>query len=93
MLSCAIEKRAGMNLKDYLEPRLFDKLGITNPVWTTDPLGHVHAANGLYSNIDELGAHWTNAFLMNGRFHGEQVVPSEYLEQATTKQIDNSSGK
>lgn len=91
MLSCAIEKRAEMNLKDYLEPRLFDKLGITNPVWTTDPLGHVHAANGLYLNIDELSA-YGQMLLMNGRFHGEQVIPSEYLEQATTKQIDNSSG-
>lgn len=91
MLSCAIEKRTGMNLKDYLEPRLFNKLGITNPVWTTDPLGHVHAANGLYLNIDELSS-YGQMLLQNGLFHNEQIVPFYYLKKATTKQISNSVG-
>lgn len=54
MLSCAIEKRAGTNLLEYLRNRFFEPLGIGNPDWTLCPIGHVHAANGLYVTIDEM---------------------------------------
>lgn len=45
MISCAIEKRAGVNLLEYLRNRFFEPLGIGNPDWTLCPKGHVHAAN------------------------------------------------
>ena len=42
MISCAIEKRAGVNLLEYLRNRFFEPLGIGNPDWTLCPKGHVH---------------------------------------------------
>lgn len=90
MVSCAIEKRAGMNLTEYLTPRFFTPLGIGNPVWTLCPKGHVHAANGLYLNIDELSA-YGRMLRDEGWFNGKEIVPEVYLRRATVKQVENRS--
>lgn len=89
MVSASIERLSGSNLLDYLRYRLFSKIEITNPDWTFDPKGHVHAANGLYLTIDELSRF--GLMLLNDGFYNKiQVVPSEYLNKATSKIVDNS---
>ena len=85
ILSCLIEKRAGMNLLEYLRNRLFEPLEIGNPDWTLCPQGHVHAAFGLYLNIDEL-SRFGEMLRGNGLFEGKQLVPEEYMKQAFRKQ-------
>ena len=90
MVSCAIERRAGMNLLEYLRPRLFDKIDIGNPEWTLCPMGHVYAANGLYLTIDELSS-FGEMVTNYGEYRGIRVVPEAYLREATKKLADNSS--
>ena len=90
MVSCAIERRAGMNLLEYLRPRLFEKIGIGNPEWTLCPKGHVYAANGLYLTIDEL-SRFGEMCAGYGNFRGEQVVPESYMREATQNLADNSA--
>lgn len=89
MVSCAIEKRAGVNLLEYLRYRLFEKIGIGNPDWTLCPKGHVHAANGLYVTIDEF-SRYGELIKNKGMYHGEQIVPRDYMEKATANLVDNS---
>ncbi|MDD5944943.1 MAG: serine hydrolase [Clostridia bacterium] len=91
MISCLIEKRAGVNLLEYLRYRLFEPLGIGNPDWTLCPKGHVHAANGLYLNIDELG-NFGEMLLHRGEYNGKRLVPEKYIAEATVKHTD-SPGK
>jgi CubicO group peptidase (beta-lactamase class C family) len=88
ILSCLIERRTKENLLEYLRDRLFEPLGIGNPDWTLCPLGHVHAANGLYLTIDELG-NFGEMLLHRGAYGGRQIVPAPYLRDATVKQVDN----
>ena len=83
MVSCAIEKKAGVNLLEYLRYRLFEPIGIGNPDWTLDPKGHVHAANGWYVTIDEL-ARFGHLMLGMGEYNGKQLVPREYMLEATS---------
>ncbi len=90
MISCAIERISGSNLLNYLRYRFFEKIGITNPDWTLCPKGHVHAANGLYLNIDELSM-FGQMLIQNGFYNGNEIVPSEYMKLATSKIVDNSS--
>ncbi len=92
MVSCTIERRSGVNLTEYLTPRLFEPLGIGNPVWTLCPKGHVHAANGLYLNISELAA-YGRMLLNQGYYHGRSIVPQDYMEKAVSKLVDNSEQK
>jgi len=82
VLSCLIEKRAGTNLLYYLWDRLLEPIGIGNPEWTLDPNGHVHAANGLYLTIDEM-ANIGQLLLQKGEWKGKQLVPADYIEEAT----------
>ena len=90
MISCAIEKRAGVNLLEYLRNRFFEPLGIGNPDWTLCPKGHVHAANGLYVNIDEF-TRYGQLILHKGKYNGKQLVPEEYMKVATSNLVDNSA--
>ena len=39
MLSAIIQKVTGLTLLDYLQPRLFEPLGIQNPTWEMSPQG------------------------------------------------------
>lgn len=88
ILSCLIEKRAGVNLLEYLRDRLFEPIGIGNPDWTLCPKGHVHAANGLYFNIDEMGR-FGEMLLRYGEYDGKRIVPEKYLKEATVKQTES----
>ncbi|MDO4321651.1 MAG: serine hydrolase [Lachnospiraceae bacterium] len=90
MVSCAIERRAGVNLLEYLRHRFFEPLGIGNPDWTLCPKGHVHAANGLYVTIDEL-SHYGEMICNYGNYHGKQIVPESYMRKATSNLVDDSA--
>ena len=65
---------------------MFEPIGIGNPDWTLCPKGHVHAANGLYFNIDELG-NFGQMLLQEGLVNGRQIVSAEYLREATADQV------
>lgn len=86
MLACLVEKKAGQPFVDYLQPRLFGPLEIFSPDWTKCPMGHAHAANGLYVTIDEL-ANFGQMLLQNGNFGGKQIVSKAFLEEATKNQM------
>ena len=55
------------------------------------PKGHVHAANGLYVNIDEF-TRYGQLILHKGKYNGKQLVPEEYMKVATSNLVDNSAG-
>lgn len=87
MVSCAIERRAGQNLTEYLRHRLFAPIGIHSPDWTVDPKGRCHAANGLYLTIDEVSSY--GELIKNfGRFNGRQIVPEAYMRRATSRLVE-----
>lgn len=92
MLGCAIERRAGVNLLEYLRDRFFEPLDIGNPEWTLCPKGHVYAGNGLYLTIDEMSRF--GEMLRNmGNYKGRQIVPETYMRTAVSKLVDNSGDK
>ena len=86
LLGCLIERRSGAGLAEYLRPRLFEPLGIYSPDWTCCPMGHCHAANGLYVTIDEL-ARFGLLLLGRGEYGGRRVVSAAYLAEACRNQV------
>ena len=90
IVSCAIEKRSGTTLLEYLRDRYFEPLGIGNPEWRTIPTGQTNAGGGLLLNIDDL-SRYAKLLLGFGSFMGRQIVPSDYMRRASSFQIDNSS--
>ena len=54
MLSAILQKTTGERLVDYLQPRLFDKLGIKNTTWQQSPEGIDLGGWGLNSQESEM---------------------------------------
>ncbi|MFQ9514550.1 MAG: serine hydrolase domain-containing protein [Eubacterium sp.] len=86
ILACLVERKAGMDIMEYLTPRLFIPLEIYSPDWTRCPEGHIHGANGLYLTIDEFG-NFGQMVLDGGVFHNRQIVSKKYLKMATENQL------
>ncbi|MDR1940351.1 MAG: beta-lactamase family protein [Clostridiales bacterium] len=92
MISAIIHKLTGASLSDYLQPRLFDPLGIERPVWETDKNGVTGGGFGLYLTPED-GAKIMQCYLDGGKFEGKRVIPGRWTEQATIKQVSNEKNR
>lgn len=87
MLSCLIEKKAGVNLLEYLRDRLFEPIGIGNPDWLPCPKGHIMGANGLYLTVEEMGR--VGQLIINkGTANNNRIVSEQFIETAIKKQVE-----
>ena len=83
MLGCLIEKKAGQNLREYLRWRLFEPLEFHNPEWTSCPMGHTVAANGLSINVDEMGR-FGQMLANGGVYNGKRIVSESFVRDMMT---------
>ena len=86
MLGCVIKEVTGQGLTEYLTPRLFQPLGIENFFWEKCPKGNEKAGWGLYilpEDIAKIG----QMVLSGGKFEDKQIVPADWIEQATSAQM------
>ncbi|KAA5541955.1 serine hydrolase [Roseiconus nitratireducens] len=90
MLSAIVQKVTGETVLDYLKPRLFDPLGISNPRWDESPQGISIGGYGLFLRTEDI-AKFGQLYLQKGRWQGEQLIPEAWIELATTKQVSNGS--
>lgn len=89
ILGVLIEKKTGRKLLDYLMEKFFTPLEIYSPDWTVCPMGHLHAANGLYLTIDEYAR--IGQMLYNGGvYKGKRIISEDYLKMATVNQVKNN---
>lgn len=86
MLSAIISKVYGVTLVDFLYPRLFEPLGIKKPVWEVDKFGYAAGGWGLYMPIEDQ-AKVLYCYSQNGMYNGKQVIPAEWIAQATKYQV------
>ena len=89
MLSAVINKVTGENVREYLTPRLFKPLGIVPGIWECCPKGINLGGWGLYLTTDDL-AKFAQLLLQHGKWNGKQIIPDQYLAEATSKHADNS---
>ena len=89
LVARAIQKRCGMNLRDWLMPRLFEPLSIDNPQWYMDTTGFTYGGDGLFLTVEEM-AKIGQLCLSDGVWEGQQLVPAAYLREATAKQVENA---
>lgn len=89
MLSKLISKTTGYSLRDYLMPKIFEPLGISNPKWDSDEKGISLGCTGLYLTAEQLSK--AGQLLLNkGVWNGKQLIPADYIEKASKPQIDTS---
>jgi CubicO group peptidase (beta-lactamase class C family) len=90
MLSAIVQKRSGQTVLDYLQPRLFDPLGITRPAWTTNFQGISLGGYGLRVRTEDI-ARFGQFYLQQGRWNGDQLLPASWIQAASSRQVSNGS--
>ncbi len=87
MLSAIVQKVTGEKVIDFLRPRLFGPLGIEGMDWEVDPRGINTGGWGLRLKTEDM-AKFGQLFLQKGKWNGKQLLPPEWIEEASTKKID-----
>jgi len=86
MLSAIVRRVTGQGLTDYLRPRLFEPLGITDIFWEKCPAGIEKGGWGLYIRPEDI-AKIGQLVLQEGVWQGRRLISAEYLRQATAPQV------
>ena len=88
MLSAIVQKLTGLTLLDYLQPRLFEPLGIENVIWESCPRGINFGGFGMSVKTEDI-ARFGQLYLQNGLWQGQQILPAAWVAEATAYQVPN----
>ena len=91
VLSAIITERTGMPMDEYLKPRLFEPLGITDYLWEKCPRGITKGGWGLFMHTEDM-AKLGQLYLNKGKWNGKQIIPESWAEASVTKKIDSIEG-
>jgi CubicO group peptidase (beta-lactamase class C family) len=91
MLSAIIQKITGQTLLDYLQPRLMEPLNIVGATWQSCPRGVNMGGLGLKITTEDI-AKFGQLYLQKGNWNDTQLLPTSWIEEATSKRISNGDG-
>jgi CubicO group peptidase (beta-lactamase class C family)/predicted glycoside hydrolase/deacetylase ChbG (UPF0249 family) len=86
MLSAIVQQVTGEKIIDYLKPRLFQPLGIEGIDWEVSPQGENTGGWGLRLKTEDM-AKFGQLFLQKGNWKGKQILPTSWIEEASTMKI------
>ena len=86
LLSALVRRASRRSTRSFAEVRLFDPLDIKVGGWETDPQGIHIGGNNLALTPRDM-AKFGELFLRGGRWGDQQVVPAEWVREATRIQI------
>jgi CubicO group peptidase (beta-lactamase class C family) len=90
MQSAIVQKVTSQTVLEYLRPRLFEPLGIQNPVWDANFQGISLGGYGLRVRTEDI-AKFGQLYLQKGRWNGHQLLPADWIGMATSRQVSNGS--
>ncbi|MFO0939798.1 MAG: serine hydrolase [Pirellulales bacterium] len=88
--SAAVQKKTGQTVMDFLTPRLFEPLGIEGATWGMSPEGVSLGGYGLNVRTEDI-AKFGKLYLQKGDWDGKQLIPANWIDQATSRQTSNGS--
>ena len=86
-LSAIVQKVTGKKTIDYLTERLFIPMHIVGADWEIDPKGINTGGWGLRLKTEDL-AKVGQLYLQKGVWDGNQLISSDWVEEATRKSVD-----
>jgi hypothetical protein len=88
ILNVLIEKITGVTFLEYLRP-VFEKIGVADDIWCVKaPDGYSRGGSGVVITLRDF-AKVAELLMHRGAHKGEQLLPLDYMTQATTVQIAN----
>jgi CubicO group peptidase (beta-lactamase class C family) len=91
LLSAILQKVTGQTLLAYLTPRLFEPLGIEGADWEVSPQGINTGGWGLRVKTEDI-AKLGQLYLQKGRWNGKELLPAEWIDQATRSKLPTAVG-
>lgn len=88
MLAAVLKKVTNMNVREYLNEKIFRHIGIKPAQWDCCPAGINLGGWGFWATTEDL-LRFGRLLLHKGRWNGKQLIPADYIEEATSFQIDN----
>jgi hypothetical protein len=79
-----------MNLLEYLQPRLFEPLGIESPTWENCPRGINVGGWGLSVKTEDI-ARFGQLYLRKGLWHGQRIISESWVDLASARHVSNGS--
>lgn len=94
LLGEIIRKKSGKSLKDYADESLFRRIGVEENEWfiVPNPAGKEYSGGGNLLKPRDM-ARFGLLYLNMGRWQNEQIVPREWVEESTKKQIKTPDGE
>jgi hypothetical protein len=86
MCSAIVQQVSGQKVVEYLTPKLFTPLGIEGMSWETCPRGINTGGWGLSIQTEGL-AKFGQMYLQKGRWNNREILPASWVEEATSKHI------
>ncbi|HEY0866692.1 MAG TPA: serine hydrolase, partial [Fimbriimonas sp.] len=86
MCSAIVQKVTGETLLNYLEPRLFDPLGICEATWESCPRGINVGGWGLSITTNSI-ARFGQLYLQDGVWEGRRLLPEGWVGEATRAHV------
>jgi CubicO group peptidase (beta-lactamase class C family) len=84
LLAVVLTRAVGMPIDDYARQHLFQPIGIRNFSWERDEAGVPFGGRGLALATRDL-ARLGCLMLHGGRWHGQQILPREYVQRVTRR--------
>jgi CubicO group peptidase (beta-lactamase class C family) len=86
LMSAIVKEVTGMPALEYAREKLFGPLGITNVEWEADAQGVNWGHDRLYMRPRDM-AKLGLLFLRGGEWDGQQIVPTEWVSEATSRKM------
>ena len=88
MLSAILTKKTGLTLTQFLKPRLFEPLGLSDIKCQPLPDGTEMGGAGMSVTLEDM-ARFIQFVANKGNWEGKQLLNAAWFEEATRKQIEN----
>lgn len=89
MLSAIVSRTTGHSVQDYLRERLGPPLGLGELRWDRSPEGISTGGNGLSCTLEDV-LKFGVLHLQHGRWGGRQVLPADWVREATRRQVEHA---
>lgn len=86
MLSAVVKKITGVTMFEFLKPRLFEPLGITQVFWEESPQGITKGGWGLFIRQED-AAKLGQLYMQKGMWNGQRIMSEEWISESTKLQI------
>ena len=91
MLDCIVERVTGKPFLDYLKDVALREIGFSEDAWCIQsPDGHSWGGSGVMATLRDT-VRFATLVKNKGVAHGKQLLPADYIEEATKYQISNST--